>query len=61
MAQTLLLRVLIRIARTVTLIFGPMVAFITEAAVNTVLLTTPLVLCAVQLFTGVGLICRNSG
>lgn len=40
-------------ALTVAHIVGPMVVLITEAAVHTVLLTTPLMLCAVQLVTGV--------
>ncbi len=38
-----------------------MVVLITEAVVNTVFLTTPLILSAVQLFTGVGLSLGNRG
>ena len=45
---------------TIALVIAPMVVFITEAAVNPVLLTTPLILCAVQLFTRVGCGCGSS-
>ena len=40
-------------ALTVALIVGSMVVLITEAAVNIVFLTTPLILRAIQIFTGV--------
>ena len=46
-------------ARTTALVVGPRIVLITEAAINTVFFTTPLVLCAVQLFAGVWLSCRK--
>ena len=42
-------------ALTIAFIVGSVVVLITEAAVNTVFLTTPFILCAVELFTGVWL------
>lgn len=38
---------------TVALVVGPTMVFITEAAIKAVFLTTPLILCAVQLVTGI--------
>lgn len=52
-------QVIIEAARTVTVTVWPLVVLITEAAIDTVLLTTPLILGTVQLFTRVGLICAN--
>ena len=42
-----------RRARTAALVVRPRIVLLTEAAVNTVFLTAPLILCAVQLFAGV--------
>ena len=48
------------VALTVAFIVGSVVVLITEAAVNTVFLTTPFILCAVQIFTGVRLSYGNN-
>lgn len=58
-AQKTVQQVIIEGGRTVTVIVWPMVALITEAAIDTVLLTTPLILGTVQLFTWVRLICEK--
>ena len=47
-------------ALTIAFIVRSVVVLITEAAVNTVFLTTPLILCAIELFTGVWLSYGNS-